>query len=156
MCGINVLIGFLMLGNSSAIITTVGAAVLLFVVGYIPIFFAYLMTGGRYLGAQGSFRLPRRVSLAVASFNAVSVVLQAILLCLPPFNPITSENMNWASAVAGSLLIFLFISFFFYGNSRYRPGDDLIIQGQDITSSEESGQGLTGKLAEVKGECFKN
>ncbi|EEU38258.1 uncharacterized protein NECHADRAFT_77044 [Fusarium vanettenii 77-13-4] len=96
----------------------------------------YILTGGRYLGNKGWFKLPRSLSLGLAWFNSVSIIMQFILLCLPPSNPITAENMNWASAVAGALIIFLLGSYWAYGRSAYEPSDDLIICDQEITGED--------------------
>ncbi|KAJ4223401.1 hypothetical protein NW759_006035 [Fusarium solani] len=141
--GLNVVLGCLELGSSSAVVTLVGAAVVLFTIGYLPIFVGYILTGGRYLGNNGWFKLPRSLSLALAWFNSVSIIMQSILLCLPPSNPITAENMNWASAVAGALVIFLLSSYWVYGKSTYQPSDDLIICGEEITGED----GLESTLA---------
>ncbi|KAL5592823.1 hypothetical protein FOBRF1_013131 [Fusarium oxysporum] len=138
---INVILGFLELGTSSALVTLVGAATIMYTLGYFPVFLGYLLTGGGYLGTQGWFKLPRPISLGLAFFNACSVILQAILLSLPPTNPITTSNMNWASAVAGSLLVFLFGSFWFYGKQRYQPADNVVIEGEEDVASGESTAG---------------
>jgi hypothetical protein len=121
----------------------VGAAVVLFTIGYLPIFVGYILTGGRYLGNKGWFKLPRSLSLGLAWFNSVSIIMQSILLCLPPSNPVTAESMNWASAVAGALVIFLLGSYWVYGKSTYQPSDDLIICGEEITGED----GLASTLA---------
>lgn len=127
MFAINVVLGFVELGSSSSINTLVGAATLLFCVGYIPIFFGYLLRGGRYLGNMGWFRLPRPVSLFLAAFNVASLVLQAVMFCLTPTYPITAENTNWASVIAGSLLIMLFMSFWLYGKAHYQTEEHLLV-----------------------------
>ncbi|KAL2692453.1 hypothetical protein Neosp_002862 [[Neocosmospora] mangrovei] len=134
--GLNVVLGCLELGSSSAVVTLVGAAVVLFTLGYLPMFVGYILTGGRYLGNKGWFKLPRSLSLGLAWFNSVSIIMQSILLCLPPSNPITAENMNWASAVAGALIIFLLGSYWAYGKSTYEPSDDLIVCDQEITGED--------------------
>ncbi|KAF6788758.1 choline transport protein [Colletotrichum sojae] len=128
----NVVLGFVELGSSSALVTLVGAATVLFSVGYIPVFIAYLATGGRHLGTKGWFRLPRRVSLGLAAFNVASLVLQCVMLCLPPSYPITVENMNWASAVAGGFILFLVFGFWAYGSSHYDADEDLVIHGERL------------------------
>ncbi|KAF6837662.1 hypothetical protein CMUS01_04932, partial [Colletotrichum musicola] len=105
-------------------------ATVLFSVGYIPVFVAYLATGDRHLGTKGWFRLPRHVSLGLADFNVASLILQCVMLCLPPSFPITAENMKWASAVAGSFILFLSFGFRTYGRSHHDAGEDLVIHGE--------------------------
>ncbi|RSL56223.1 hypothetical protein CEP54_008979 [Fusarium duplospermum] len=142
--GLNVVLGCLELGSSSAVVTLVGTAIVLFTIGHLPIFIGYILTGERYLGSKGWFNLLRSLSLGLAWFNAVSIIMQSVLLCLPPSNPITAENMNWASAVAGTLVIFLLCSYWMYGKSTYQPSDDLIICGEEIVGED----GLESTLAD--------
>lgn len=145
MFAINFVLSFVELGNSSGINTLVGAATVLFCIGYIPIFFAYLLTRGRYLGNTGWFRLPRPVSLCLAAFNVASLVVQAVMFCLPPNYPITAENMNWASAIAGCLLLMLFVSFWLYGKAHYQTGEHLVIHGQEGSVSVNEGRETSAK-----------
>ncbi|KAI6752531.1 hypothetical protein HG530_013900 [Fusarium avenaceum] len=130
---VNAILGTVELGSSTGIATLVGAATVSFTLGYLPIFIGYLLTGGEHLGRQGWFRLPRPISLALASFNIFSILAQSVVLCLPPINPITTENMNWASAVSGSLAVLLVIVYFVHGQYTYDSNADLMLSSQKDT-----------------------
>lgn len=133
--GFNVVLGFTLLGSSAGLPTLVGAATLMFSLGYVPMFVGYLLTGGKHMNNQGWFRLPRSVSLCLAGFNILSVLAQSVVLCLPPVNPISPENMNWASVISSALLLVLVAIYIFYGRVRYRVDDDLIVTEEDVIES---------------------
>ncbi|KAH6697630.1 amino acid/polyamine transporter I [Plectosphaerella plurivora] len=148
--GTNVILGFTLLGSSSGLATLVGAATAMFSIGYLPMFVGYVLTRGRYMVKTGWFKLPRWLSLAVATFNIFSVLAQSVVLCLPPVNPITPENMNWASVISGFFLLALAVLYWVYARERYQLTD--IILSVDQGGSPDIPDGLPGKTIEASNQ----
>ncbi|KAH7377849.1 amino acid/polyamine transporter I [Pyrenochaeta sp. MPI-SDFR-AT-0127] len=117
--GVNFIMSLIFLGSPVGFNILVSSANLFYVLGYIPLFAAYLATGGRYLGREGWFRLPKAVSIVIAAINLAYTIFVAVVLSLPPLYPVTVGTMNWASVLGIASAIFLAAAWVFHARHKF-------------------------------------
>ncbi|KAF2673056.1 amino acid transporter [Microthyrium microscopicum] len=123
---VNFLLSCIYLGSYVGFTIILSSANLLYALGFFPIFLAFILTKGRYLGRNGWFKMPIWLGMSCALFSVVYLVLTVIIYCLPPLYPVTIENMNWSCVFGIFGMIFLSVIWKAYAKTRYVGYPDLL------------------------------
>lgn len=126
--GISSLIALLVLGPATILNGVFGAASVCFFFSYdLPIWLLQLCGRGK-LPKKRYFDLGKLGT----PLNILAVcwqILSVIFLSFPQYNPVTLENMNWASASAAVGLGVFAVNWFAYSNKYFRQPKPLYISG---------------------------
>lgn len=134
---VTTVLGCLIFATEVFINTLIGAAIALYFAGYFPVFIAHVLTNGRELGTSGYCRLPRKLSVALAAFNAIVVVFQTVILSLPPQSPVTTSTMNWAPLLIGACIFSIIPGWHFYGKARFECDFEGLTTGSQTVDGVE-------------------
>ncbi|PMD37860.1 amino acid transporter-like protein [Hyaloscypha variabilis F] len=117
---VQMLLGLLYLGNSTAFNAVLSMAILGMYASYIlPI--VYMLVYGRRKLGKGEFG-PFNLGRAGMLLNAVAVgwlVVAMVFSTFPSLEPVTSQNMNYAVVVMGGWLVIGTVYFFGWGRKKY-------------------------------------
>jgi choline transport protein len=123
---VNFVLSCIYLGSAVGFTIILSSANLLYALGFLPMFFCFIATRGRYLGKTGWFKLPLPVGMACATFSLVYLMFTVVVYCLPPIYPVTVQNMNWACVFAIFGMVFLTLVWKYYAKTRYFGFPDIL------------------------------
>lgn len=119
---LQMLLGFIYLGNSTAFNAILAMAIIGMYLSYIlPI--CYMLFFGRSKLARadfGPFRLGKALGI---TFNVISIVwltISIVFSTFPSAMPVTAETMNYSSVVMAGWMVFGTIYFFVWGKKSFR------------------------------------
>ncbi|PSN73212.1 amino acid transporter [Corynespora cassiicola Philippines] len=118
---LQMLLGFIYLGNSTAFNAILSMAILGLYASYlIPI--VYFMVFGRPRLAShewGPFRMPKTLGLAMNTLSCVWLILAMIFSTFPTVMPVTPQNMNYSSVVMVGWVVIGAIYYFIWGSAKF-------------------------------------
>ena len=117
---IQMLLGFLYLGSSTAFNAVLSMAILGMYASYIlPII--YMLFYGRKQGMHkpGPFKLGRAGGTTINVIAATWLAFAMVFSMFPSYQPVTPQNMNYSIVVMGGWLLFGGIYFFLFGRKQY-------------------------------------
>lgn len=119
--GVEMLLGLIYLGNSTAFNAILSMAVLGMYASYlVPIL--YMMICGRKnikKSQYGPFKLGDKLGLVVNIVSVVWLVVAIVFCTFPSVQPVTAQNMNYSVVVMGGWLLFGAIFYFSVGKREY-------------------------------------
>lgn len=114
------LLGLINIGSSTAFNAVLSLSTLTLYISYIiPIIILVLRKLRRKPIPYGPFRLGA-LGLYVNLFAIVYAIFICIFLPFPPVQPVTAENMNYASPVFAFVLLFSLVDWFVRGRKLYK------------------------------------
>lgn len=118
---LQMLLGFIYLGNSTAFNAILSMAILGLYASYmIPI--VYFMLFGRPKLTKhefGPFRLPKMLGVALNLLACAWLVLAMVFSTFPTLMPVTSQNMNYSSVVMVGWVIIGAVYYFVWGRRQF-------------------------------------
>ena len=85
----------------------------------------------------GPFKLPTSIVIIINSFSIAFGVLIICLSTLPPYQPVTAQNMNYASVVFGAVILLSIVSWFIFGRRIYSGPVREVIENADVKKAVE-------------------
>ena len=137
---IEILIGLLILGPATVLTGLVGSAAICFYVSYTMPILCFLLRGRQSLPANRYFNLGRLGPY----INAIAVAwasMMSIFLCLPVYLPVTTNLMNYASAVVAVGLTIWTILWFSYARRHYQVPEPLYAEWLHGAKTQSLGSG---------------
>ncbi|KAH7034674.1 amino acid/polyamine transporter I [Microdochium trichocladiopsis] len=126
--GISTLIGLLVLGPTTVLNGVFGAGGVCFFISYgLPVWLV-LWRGRGVLPANRYVHLGR-FGLAVNVLTVAWQCLTVVFLCFPLYQPVTLDNMNWASLCAVVGLSVFAVNWFVYASRHYETPKALFVSG---------------------------
>ncbi|KAF2689666.1 amino acid transporter [Lentithecium fluviatile CBS 122367] len=118
---LQMLLGFIYLGNSTAFNAVLSMAVLGLYASYlIPIIY-FMVYGRPKLAAHeyGPFRLPNGLGLPLNLLACAWLVLAIVFSIFPTFIPVTSQNMNYSVVVMVGWVVIGAVYYFTWGHKQF-------------------------------------
>jgi choline transport protein len=125
--GIALLVTLLLFGPSTVLNGVFGAGAVCFFFSYGMPIWLNVATWGRQLPKDRYFnmgKLSMPISIVAICWQLISVVF----LCFPLYQPVTTNNMNWASAAAVVGLAVFMVNWFVYANHHYHAPKPLYVE----------------------------
>lgn len=79
----------------------------------------------------GPFRLGRW-GLPINVFSIAYTIVLIVFMVLPPYQPVTAQNMNYASVVFGAVLLLCLFFWVFHGRQNYEGPVQEVIDGMHL------------------------
>jgi choline transport protein len=123
---ISIMVSLLLFGPTTILNGVFGAGAVCFFFSYgLPIWLN-VATWGRQLPNTRYFNLGR-FSMPISIAAIIWQLLSVVFLCFPLFKPITTTNMNWASAAAFVGLAIFMVNWFAYAKRHYHAPKSLYV-----------------------------
>lgn len=117
---LQMLLGFIYLGSSTAFNAVLSMAILGVYASYLlPIVYMVIYGRGHGEHAQGYFKLSKAVGTAVNVIAIVWLIVAMIFSTFPNYEPVTPENMNYSIVVMGGWMVLGALYFVIWGRHSY-------------------------------------
>lgn len=123
---ISVMVSLLLFGPTTILNGVFGAGAVCFFFSYGMPIWLNVATWGRQMPKTRYFNLGR-LSMPVSILAICWQLLSVVFLCFPLYRPITTTNMNWASAAAVVGLLVFVVNWFAYAKRHYHAPKPLFV-----------------------------
>lgn len=129
----------LLLGSSTALNVILGAGIVMCYISYILVIGCALYSRKTALPTKRILNLGK-VSLPLNIISIIWMPFITVWLCFPIYVPVTSDTMNYASAVLGCVMFCSAVNWFAYSRTRYVvPKDPTMAAEHFSTAGREIG-----------------
>lgn len=85
----------------------------------------------------GPFKLAHPFGVLINGFSIVFSVMIIVLSVLPPYQPVSAENMNYASVVFGAVLLLSIASWFIFGRKAFGGPVRDVVDNENVRRAVE-------------------
>ncbi|KAI1816577.1 amino acid permease [Poronia punctata] len=133
-----VIFGLIFLGSSSTFNAITAASVVALGVTYAIPPAINVLQGRKTLPANRAFKIPEPWGWIMNLVGIAWTILTTVLFVFPPETPVTSENMNYAVAAFGVILLISGLTWIFDGRKNYR-GPKIDVDGLVMVPGQTEG-----------------
>ena len=132
------LLGLLNIGSTTAFNAMVSLTVVGQYTSYLlSIYFLIVRKYSRKDVPLGPFQLKQPWGLLVNGFSIAFSIVVIVFSILPPYQPVTPENMNYASLVFGAVILLSVTSWCVYGRRIYRGPVRDVVENANVRRNVE-------------------